>query len=113
MQKFTVGAVEPSVESLLGQWLIWDESEFSSNITSVFDLTKVENGRAKDEAGSAQCWFETTAQGTVRCQGPRGEYRFTPAYGNGSSIGRVMNDEQDMIIVWRTKDRHGVVGGAK
>jgi hypothetical protein len=112
MQKFSVGADAPAAESLLGQWLVWNEGEFSSYISTVLNLTRVENGRATDDAGAARCWFESTPQGTVRCQGPRDEYRFTPSYGNGTSVGQAMNDDHDQIVVWRIKDRYGVAAGA-
>ncbi|WP_353233391.1 hypothetical protein [Diaphorobacter ruginosibacter] len=122
MQKFSVGVMAPQPESLLGKWAFFVAGAGGGREHTVFDLTRVDAGRAKNSSGSAQCWYETTRHGTVRCTDFRGEYRFTPAYNDGAIMGWAMetgfrnevieNGNHGRIPVQRVVDRTGVISGS-
>lgn len=131
MQKFTVGSVEPALESLLGTWVFWTKQK-DTKIQTTLELTDVKNGYAVSPEG-IRCRYETTAQGSVRCTevftiSGRGsvyslDYRFTPAYGLNAAAGvakeipkttgqPLENGKDVPLIVQRIVDRHQVVAGA-
>ncbi len=122
MQKFTVGAVAPQPESLLGKWMFWVAGAVGSKQYAVFDLTQVKNGKATNSSDTDQCWYENTRHGSVRCRNFWDEeFRFTPAYSDGASMAWYMetdwndkvieNGEHGRISAQRIVDRQGVMSG--
>ena len=122
IEKFTVGRVSPQPEALLGTWMLWNDAAVGSFAHKVFTLTRVEGAQATSEDGEAKCGFVVTAQGTVRCTDSWGEYRFTPAYNDGASMGWSMQmnalgqvvegGDHDLMSAQRIVDHQGVVSGA-
>ena len=123
MQKLMVGAVAPDPASLLGKWLTLDVFGFAGQVSLIDELTTIKNGQAQNASGSTKCWFETTPQGTVRCQRFMSEYRFTPAYGVGATAASTMEMKSNgvptdrvkktLVLVQRVVDGEGVVSGTK
>ena len=122
VQKVLAGAVGPNPAALLGSWLTLDLWGFAGQVSKVDALTQVVDGKAQTSDGGTKCWFETTPQGTVRCQSFMREYRFTPPYGRGASAASSMvmkgnrqpsdKVEDTLVLVQRVIDGHGVVSGS-
>ena len=121
IQKVWAGAGGSDPAALLGQWLTLDLWGFAGQVSKVDALTEIVDGKAQSSGGRTKCWFETTPQGTVRCQSFMREYRFTPPYGRGASAASSMvmknngepstKVENTLVLVQRVVDGYGVVSG--